>query len=105
MYGEKYKSTRDGERLLATDMAEEIKNKGITLVGLAVGTESTLTKFRGDMMKWSSENKYFEANKDSLNTIINQLISASCIDPGKYYRHGNIVACWGFPEISRGVVR
>lgn len=82
MFGDKYRG-REGERMLASDMAEEIKNKDITLVGLAVGTDSTLRRFRGDMIKWASEDKYFETNKDTLNTIINQLISASCIDPGE----------------------
>ena len=73
--------------MLAGDMAKEIKEKDITLVGLAVGNERTLRKFRDDMRQWSSEGKYFETSSDSLNTIINQLVSASCIDPGVYRRN------------------
>ena len=85
-FGDKYKG-RNGERLLAGDMAQQIKEKDITLVGLAVGNERTLRKFRDDMRKWSSEGKYFETTSDSLNTIINELVSASCIDPGVYRRN------------------
>lgn len=73
--------------MLAGDMAEEIKKKDITLVGLAVGNEGTLRKFRDDLTQWASEGKYFETSTNSLNTILNQLVSASCIDPGVYHKN------------------
>ena len=87
-YGDKYKSIKHGERLLAGDMAEEIKKKNITVVVLAVGKEATLKEFKVYMRQWSSENKYFEADFDSLTSIIDKLINASCVDPGE--NRGNI---------------
>lgn len=84
-YGEKYKNNNNnGELLLANDMAEEIKNKGITVVGLAVGNKIK----KSTIKQWSSENAYFKANFDSLTSIIGNLINATCIDPGE--NRGNI---------------
>ena len=80
-FGDKYENKRHGERWLADDMAKRLRaNKQITVVGLGVGTESTLQEFREDIKRWST--KYFETRKDSLSSIINQLISASCVDSG-----------------------
>ena len=87
-YGKNYTSIKDGERLLAGHMAEEIKKKDITVVVLAVGKEATLKEFKVYMHQWSSKNKYFEADFDSLTSIIDKLINASCVDPGE--NRGNI---------------
>ena len=88
-FGDKYKNSYGlhGEGLLAKDRAQSLKDKNVTVIGLAVGTEDTLSKFRDNIKEWTTEGKYFETNKDSLNSIIDQLINASCIDPGKKARH------------------
>ena len=80
-FGDKYK--RYGEGLLAKDRAQSLREKDVTVVGLAVGTEFTLSRFRDDIKEWTTEGKYFETNKDSLQSIMNELISALCNDPGK----------------------
>ena len=85
-FGEKYKSNRYGEGLLAADRAQSLKDKDVTVVGLAVGSEGTLSQFRDAIKEWSSPGKYFEATKDTLQNIMDELISASCIDPGKRMR-------------------
>ena len=87
IFGDKYKSSRYGEGLLAKDRAQSLREKDVTVVGLAVGTEATLSRFRDDIREWTTEGKYFETNKDSLQSIIDQLINASCIDPGKKAGH------------------
>jgi hypothetical protein len=86
-FGDKYNSRRYGEGLLAKDRAQSLREKDVTVVGLAVGTEVTLSRFRDDIKEWTTEGKYFETNKDSLQNIMNELISASCIDPGKQGGH------------------
>ena len=86
-FGDKYKSSRYGEELLAKDRAQSLRDKDVTVVVLAVGTEYTLSKFRDDIKEWTTEGKYFETSKDSLQSIMNELISASCIDPGKQGGH------------------
>ena len=86
-FGDKYKSNRYGEELLAKDRAQSLRNKDVTVVGLAVGTEYWLSTFRDDIKEWTTEGKYFETSKDSLQSIMNELISASCIDPGKQGGH------------------
>ena len=87
IFGDKYKSSRYGEGLLAKDRAQSLREKYVTVVGLAVGTEFTSSRFRDDIKEWTTEGKYFETNKDSLQNIMNELISASCIDPGKQGGH------------------
>jgi hypothetical protein len=87
IFGDKYRSSRYGEGLLAKNRAQSLRDKDVTMVGLAVGTEATLSKFRDDIKEWTTEGKYFETNKDSLQSIMDELISASCIDPGKQGRH------------------
>ena len=86
-FGDKYRSSRYGEGLLAKDRAQSLREKDVTVVGLAVGTEVTLSRFRDDIKEWTTEGKYFETNKDSLQSIMDELISASCIDPGKQGGH------------------
>ncbi|XP_028404374.1 uncharacterized protein LOC114527012 [Dendronephthya gigantea] len=82
-FGAKYSHRKYGEGLLASDRAKSLRDKDVTVVGLAVGTEYTLRKFRDDIRGWSTEGKYFEANKETLQGIMSKLISASCIDPGQ----------------------
>ena len=86
IFGDKYMSSRSGEGLLVKDRAQSLREKDVTVVGLAVGTEATLRRFRDDIKEWTTEGKYFETNKDSLQNIMDELISASCI-PGKQGGH------------------
>jgi hypothetical protein len=73
--------------LLRIELKASEKKMSLAVVGLAVGTEVTLSRFRDDVKEWTTEGKYFETNKDSLQSIMNELISASCIDPGKQGGH------------------
>ena len=82
-FGDRYKSIRYGEELLANDTAKSLKNKGVAIVGLAVGATGKLDKFKGKVKAWSTEGKFFEASKDTPQTVLDELVSASCIDPGK----------------------
>ena len=81
-FGEKYASRRNGERMLAKDRAKDLRDRDVTVVGLGVGSEHTLSSFRQDIQEWSTEGKYFEADAATLQGIIDELVSASCIDPG-----------------------
>ena len=104
-FGDKYKSSGFGERLLAKDRAQILREKDITVVGLAVGTEYWLSRFRDDVKEWTTEGKYFETDINSLQNIMNELISASCIDLGKKGGHtrpdnGNLVQ-WFICEYTR----
>ena len=86
-FGDKYKSILYGEGLLAKDRAQSLRDKDVTVVGLAVGTEYLLSRFGDAVKELTTEGKYFETSKDSLQSIMNELISASCIDPGKQGGH------------------
>ena len=94
-FGDKYKNSHGlhGEGLLAKDRAQILRDKNVTVVGLAVGTKVTLSGFRKNIKNWTTEGKYFERNKDSLQSIMNELISASCAGPagkqGGHTRPGN----------------
>ena len=82
-FGEKYASSRNGERMLAKDRAKDLRDRDVTVVGLGVGSEITLSRFRQDIQDWSTQGKYFEAETSTLQGIIDELVSASCIDPGE----------------------
>ena len=79
-FGDKYKNSHGlpGEGLLAKDRAQSLKDKNVTVIGLAVGTKVTLSGFGDNIKNWTTEGKYFERNKDSLKSVIDQLINASC---------------------------
>ena len=77
-FGSKYEDNRNGEILLANDRAQSLKDKNVTVVGLAVGRQDTLEKFKHYIKKWSTKGKYFEADEDKLQTIVDKLIKASC---------------------------
>ena len=79
-FGDKYKDPEHGERLLANDRTKSLRDKNVAVVGLAAGTEKQLRKFGGEIKKWSSKGKYFEADKSNLQNVLNALIKASC-DP------------------------
>ncbi|CAB3990655.1 Hypothetical predicted protein [Paramuricea clavata] len=91
-FGDKYKSNSDGEELLAKDRAQSLRDKNVTVVGLAVGSEATLSKFGKKIKEWTTEGKYFETSKDRLHSVMKELISASCIDPGQCGCSGAITA-------------
>ncbi|CAB4044650.1 Hypothetical predicted protein, partial [Paramuricea clavata] len=80
-FGSKYKSNSNGERMLAKDRAQNLRGRDIVVFGLRIRTEDTLSKFRSDIKEWSTKGKYFEANKDSLQRILDELTNVSCIDP------------------------
>ncbi|CAB3993406.1 Hypothetical predicted protein [Paramuricea clavata] len=85
-FGDKYNSTRYGEGLLAKDRAQSLKDNNIIVVGLVVGRENKLNKFRDNVKEWSTEGKYFETNKDSLQRsimyrLIKSFMSVYCIAP------------------------
>ena len=77
-FGSKYESNRYGEILLAKDRAQSLRDKNVTVVGLAVGTQGTLKDFKHYIEEWSTKGKYFEVDKDELQTILDKLIKASC---------------------------
>ncbi len=82
-FGDKYSDRRRGECLLAKDRAKDLRDREVTVVGLGIGTQSTLDRFKDDMKNWSTDGKYFVADKEHLESVMSELISASCIDPGK----------------------
>ena len=86
-FGDRYKSNSEGEGLLAKDRAQSLKDKNVTVIGLAVGSKVTLRGFGKKIKNWTTEGKYFERNKDSLQSVMDELISASCVDPGKQGGH------------------
>ena len=79
-FGDEYSDRNYGERWLADDTAKSLRDKHITVISLATGTESTLRRFREDIKGWST--KYFETKTANLSSITTQLISASCVDSG-----------------------
>ena len=82
-FGDKYSDGRNGERMLAIDRAKDLRDRDITVVVLGIGTKYALERFKDDMKNWSTSGKYFEANKENLRSVIDLLIDAFCIDPGK----------------------
>ena len=42
------------------------------------GAQGTLKKFKHHIEEWSTKGKYFEADEDKLQTILDKLIKASC---------------------------
>jgi hypothetical protein len=103
-FGDKYNSSRYGEGLLAKDRAQSLRDKNITVVGLAVGRENKLNKFGDNVKEWSTEGKYFETNKDSLQSIMDELIksfmSVYCIMPGKKGGHVRSQEGWTCLKVS-----
>ncbi|CAB4045370.1 Hypothetical predicted protein, partial [Paramuricea clavata] len=76
-FGDKYKSSRFGESMLAKDRAQNLRSRDIVVAQLAVGTNYTLRKFRKNVKEWSPAEIYFEMNKyhlESNNTIMVELI-------------------------------
>ncbi len=83
IFGAKYSDRRYGERLLAKDRAKDLRDRDINVVGLGIGPQYMLRRFRDDMREWSTDGKYFEATKENLRSVTDELVSASCIDAGK----------------------
>ena len=91
-FGDKYKNAGYGllgEGLLAKDRAQSLKDKNVTVIGLAVGVKSKekLREFGENIKNWTTEGKYFERNKYNLTSVIDQLINASCTPAGKQGGH------------------
>ena len=77
-FGDKYNNKYDGERLLAKDRAKSLRDKNVTVVGLAVGSVRRLRRFAHDIKEWSTKGKYFEADKKSLQNVLDKLIDSLC---------------------------
>ena len=70
-FGDKYKSNYDGEIHLANDRARSLRDKNVTIIGLAAGKKSALKEFRNLIKAWSTKDKYFETHEDKMQKILN----------------------------------
>lgn len=87
---EEYKRKAGDECLIAKERSEKLKERNINVVIVAWETENISKIVNDELKEWSTAGKYFQASKENLKTIIDNLTSATCIAPGKikiYYHH------------------
>jgi exopolysaccharide biosynthesis predicted pyruvyltransferase EpsI len=66
------------ENLMAEYYSDRLKEKNVTVIGMAVGSPKQLDNFYEDIVKWSSSPDHvFSAKVKELDTVLNQLISAA----------------------------
>ena len=59
-------------------------DKGVKIIGLAVGSPQVLSRFLHFIEKWSSKDSVFSARKDELDNVLDGLVAKTCIDPGMF---------------------
>ena len=85
---------------MAMQYSNRLKEKNITVIGMAVGTAKQLEIFYDDIVEWSSSPHHvFSAKVEELDTVLDQLISTAkkCGRSGKY-RFGVILASISKPR-------
>ena len=72
------------EKAMADFYSTKLKNNGVTVVGLAAGSQSQLDIFYDDIKGWTTSDKLmFRADLSNLDNVLSKLVKASCVGPGK----------------------
>ena len=72
------------QTLLAQQCSASLKDdKGVKIIGLAVGLPQVVGKFLPLIKEWSSEDSVFSTKLDELDNVLDQLVAKTCENPGK----------------------
>jgi glutaredoxin-related protein len=69
----------DEQTAMANKFAQILKNRNVTIIGLAVRVPGKVEEFKPNIERWAtSPQLVYEAKIDNLDNVISKLVQASC---------------------------